>query len=338
MGLTLSCSLFQAIDHDGSAIEIDSKVDTLQLALEIFTSKPSSPALAHTVQQAHKILSGLFREEERRRQARAAKALLRAAAGPAAQGDEEEEDDQGTFADVLHRIARSLDADSAPHRGTPPPTRNLPSSKKAGTAGGAAAPIPVSFLPGASGSTALFAGAGALDVPVLDAPDALTASSGAATALGLGGTGAYPAQSPSASLSGLATSLAPAASPLPPVPSSLTPDASWPYATAFDATDGVLDFGLGAFGFTGGDPFGLGLGRDDADLTELLPAEDGLSGGGGTGGFDAFGAAEGSGASWDLGGSTTAQQGQPSVGMTDAEAAAAYWNNGGAGERRGSGW
>ncbi|GAA5945324.1 hypothetical protein JCM3775_007595, partial [Rhodotorula graminis] len=175
--LVLFNDLFQAIDHDGSATEIDSKVETLQLALEIFTSKPSSAALSHTVQQAHKILSGLFREEERRRQARAAKALMRAAAGAAGHDPHDADaalddaaDDQGTFADVLHRIARSLDADSAPHRGTPPPTRNLPSSKKAGGAASASlatAGMPASYLAmgGAGGATSgaasLLGGAGA---------------------------------------------------------------------------------------------------------------------------------------------------------------------------------
>jgi len=370
-------SLFQAIDHDGSATEIDSKVETLQLALEIFTSKPSSAALSHTVQQAHKILSGLFREEERRRQARAAKALMRAAAGADAQDPDgaldDATDDQGTFADVLHRIARSLDADSAPHRGTPPPTRNLPSSKKGGggapSASLAAGVMPSSYLAGGgtatSGSAALFAGAGAggpdQPVPTLAAP--LGGTLGAA-ALGTGDV--YTAPDSSMGL----TSLAPAAAALAPVASSLTPDSSWPFSapgdgttgsggggglvggaggagaggfsSAFDAADG-LDFGLGAFGFASGDPFGLGLGGDAGLDLEVgggaLGGGGGAgmmggSGGGGMGALESFAMPDGGQPSWDLSAGVSAQQ---TVGMTDAEAAAAYWGTGGAGGRSGSG-
>ncbi|GAA5850159.1 hypothetical protein JCM9279_003552 [Rhodotorula babjevae] len=377
--LVLFNDLFQAIDHDGSATEIDSKVETLQLALEIFTSKPSSAALSHTVQQAHKILSGLFREEERRRQARAAKALMRAAAGHDAHDPDgaldDATDDQGTFADVLHRIARSLDADSAPHRGTPPPTRNLPSSKKGGSASSAslaAGVMPASYLAAAgggggggaaaSGSSALFAGAsaGAADVPV----PVLAAPLGGALGAAALGSGADAYSAPDSSM-GL-TSLAPAASALPPVPSSLTPDSSWPFSapgdgtagsgglvggvggagaggfsSAFDAADG-LDFGLGAFGFASGDPFGLGLGGDAGlDLEVggggLGGAGGGMMGGsgGGMGALESFAMGDGGQPSWDLGAPASAQQ---TVGMTDAEAAAAYWGTGGAGGRSGSGW
>ncbi|GAA5914952.1 hypothetical protein JCM8208_000782 [Rhodotorula glutinis] len=376
--LVLFNDLFQAIDHDGSATEIDSKVETLQLALEIFTSKPSSAALSHTVQQAHKILSGLFREEERRRQARAAKALMRAAAGQAGQdpdGLDDAVDDQGTFADVLHRIARSLDADSAPHRGTPPPTRNLPSSKKGGapSASLAAAVMPASYLAAGgaaatSGSTALFPVAGAADlaVPVLAAPLGGTSGVGSLGGVGVGEGGADVYAAPDSSM-GL-TSLAPAASSLPPVPSSLTPDSSWPFSTpgdgtsgggmigaaggaagggfssAFDAADG-LDFGLGAFGFASGDPFGLGLGGEAGMDLEVGPGGGGVLGGGmmGAGGgggglsaLESFAMPDGGQPSWDLG--AAAASGQQTVGMTDAEAAAAYWGQGGAGGRSGSGW
>ncbi|KAG0667170.1 hypothetical protein C6P46_002582 [Rhodotorula mucilaginosa] len=127
--LVLFNDLFQAIDHDLSAPEIDSKIATLQLAIEIFSSKPSSPSLAAVVQQGNRILAGLFREEERRRTNRAAKALVFAASGAenSTQVQEEDEEDQETFADILQRVARSLDTDAAPHRGTPPPTRNIPS-------------------------------------------------------------------------------------------------------------------------------------------------------------------------------------------------------------------
>ncbi|GAA5940469.1 hypothetical protein JCM1841_001026 [Sporobolomyces salmonicolor] len=130
--LVLFNDLFQAIDNDLSAPEIDSKIDTLQLALEIFSSKPSSRALGLVVQQGQSILSGLFREEERRRTARAARALMLASAGGVNDGTAAEEDDEtDTFAEVLQRIARCLNSDSAPHRGTPPPTRNIPSKASA---------------------------------------------------------------------------------------------------------------------------------------------------------------------------------------------------------------
>ncbi|GAA5980707.1 hypothetical protein JCM5350_006359 [Sporobolomyces pararoseus] len=130
--LVLFNDLFQAIDHDLSAPEIDSKIDTLQLALEIFSSKPTSPSLGAVVKQGQRILAGLFREEERRRTARAARALMLASTGgvdDTANGEEEEETE--TFAEVLQRIARNLNSDSAPHRGTPPPTRNIPSKASA---------------------------------------------------------------------------------------------------------------------------------------------------------------------------------------------------------------
>ncbi|GAA5884601.1 hypothetical protein JCM16303_003676, partial [Sporobolomyces ruberrimus] len=130
--LVLFNDLFQAIDHDLSAPEIDSKIDTLQLALEIFSSKPTSPSLGAVVQQGQRILAGLFREEERRRTGRAARALMLASSGGVDEmGTGEDDDETETFAEVLQRIARSLNTDSAPHRGTPPPTRNIPSKASA---------------------------------------------------------------------------------------------------------------------------------------------------------------------------------------------------------------
>ncbi|GAA6027400.1 hypothetical protein JCM8097_007831 [Rhodosporidiobolus ruineniae] len=138
--LVLFNDLFQAIDHDLSAPEIDSKLSTLHLAQEIFSCTPTSPALAHVVSQGHRILTGLFREEERRRTTRAARALVLASSGGIGvegAADGLEEDEQETFAEVLHRIARSLNADSAPHRGTPPPTRNIPTKGEGRRGGGA---------------------------------------------------------------------------------------------------------------------------------------------------------------------------------------------------------
>ncbi|GAA6060062.1 hypothetical protein JCM10212_003023 [Sporobolomyces blumeae] len=141
--LVLFNDLFQAIDHDLSAPEIDSKIDTLQLALEIFSSKPTSPSLGAVVQQGHRILSGLFREEERRRTARAARALMLASSGGVDEAPPGEDDETETFAEVLQRIARNLNSESAPHRGTPPPTRNIPS--KASTARFTSATFPPSM-------------------------------------------------------------------------------------------------------------------------------------------------------------------------------------------------
>ncbi|GAA6056116.1 hypothetical protein JCM3770_006002 [Rhodotorula araucariae] len=330
--LVLFNDLFQAIDHDGSATEIDSKVETLQLALEIFTSKPSSAALAHTVQQAHRILLGLFREEERRRQARAAKALMRASAGDAAVAEAEDNaEEQETFADVLHRIARSLDSDSAPHRGTPPPTRNLPSAK----AKKATAPVPAAFLPPGAAATLL---AGATDIAALAPSLAGGYAVADPAAAGRNTLSAFLAPSP-----GLAPAPPPPSHPLPSLASSappLAPDA-WAYgapaaadafSSAFDAADG-LDFGFGAFGLDDGGGFGLAL-----SLEMDTGGGDG-GGGGGTGaGMDTGTPAAGTEPfvipepPWELGAVPMAQ-----VGMTDAEAAAAYWGTGGAGAR-GAGW
>ncbi|GAA5868804.1 hypothetical protein JCM1840_005125 [Sporobolomyces johnsonii] len=182
--LVLFNDLFQAIDHDLSAPEIDSKIDTLQLALEIFSSKPSSRALGLVVQQGQRILSGLFREEERRRTARAARALMLASAGGVNDGIAAEEDDETeTFAEVLQRIARSLNSDSAPHRGTPPPTRNIPS--KASAARFTSATFPPSApstlppfddlsLPGGPPSTSAAAGGAGSSSASLHLPDPQT--------------------------------------------------------------------------------------------------------------------------------------------------------------------
>lgn len=126
--LVLFNDLFQAIDHDASASEIASKKDTLHLASEIFerSSEITSPALQVVVQQGSKIMTGLFRAEESRRTARAAQHLLSASGG--ATFAQEEEPAVESFADVLQRISRSLNPDQRPHRGTPPPTRNISSA------------------------------------------------------------------------------------------------------------------------------------------------------------------------------------------------------------------
>lgn len=126
--LVLFNDLFQSIDHDASASEIDSKKDVLNLAAEIFSrsSEITSESLRVVVQQGAKIMSGLFRAEESRRVGRAAQTLLAASGG--APFDTEDDGEVETFADVLQRISRSLNTQTAPHRGTPPPTRNIPTA------------------------------------------------------------------------------------------------------------------------------------------------------------------------------------------------------------------
>lgn len=108
---------------DASTTELEAKKSTLQLAYEIFSQTDiTSPSLQNVVQQGQKILSGLFKAEESRRVGRAARTLL--AAGGSVPQDADDDDDE-TFAEVLQRISRSLNTSSAPHRGTPPPTRNI---------------------------------------------------------------------------------------------------------------------------------------------------------------------------------------------------------------------
>ena len=115
-------SLFHSVDSDASTIELEAKKSTLQLAFEIFSqSDIASPALQAVVDQGCKILSGLFKAEESRRVGRAARTLLAAGGGV----HDEQEEETESFAEVLQRISRSLNTSSAPHRGTPPPTRNI---------------------------------------------------------------------------------------------------------------------------------------------------------------------------------------------------------------------
>ncbi|KAK4056814.1 hypothetical protein OIO90_002063 [Microbotryomycetes sp. JL221] len=134
MGATLVLfnDLFQAIDSDASGPELDAKRDTLNLAAEIFSQGHlvSAPSLQQVVEQGCKIIAGLFRAADSRRMARAARHLL--SAGQPQEMDGGEEDDEiESFADVLQRISRSLNTQTAPHRGTPPPTRNIHSAQRA---------------------------------------------------------------------------------------------------------------------------------------------------------------------------------------------------------------
>lgn len=106
---------------------MDDKRDILLLASEIFARRAAitSPSLQAIVDQGSKILAGLFRAEEARRDDRAARTLM-AAAGPGEGLDEDEKLE--TFAQILQRISRSLNTNTAQHRGTPPPTRNISNS------------------------------------------------------------------------------------------------------------------------------------------------------------------------------------------------------------------
>lgn len=303
-------SIFQAIKHDLSTIEIESKMTTLQLALEIFSAKPSSPSLAAHVPQGYKILSGLLREVERRRANRAAKALIRAAAVSAGENGAaveplEDDDEEESFSDVLARIQRSLTADSAPHRGTPPPTRNIPSKVSRGE--------------GAGGPNRLSA----------DGPSSWTGVSGSVSldlALPSGGTSLLPHVSADLSSSPFApTSTAlsfPLGSNLDPEPWPFpAPDPSANHLSLFAAVDPDISFDLGGFGglgsqFSSGGVLGFGAtsgGALDDDL--LIGFADGANSGG----------THGAGlASWDApeAASSTRE-------MTDAEAAAAYWGTAG---------
>ncbi|SCV67647.1 BQ2448_5258 [Microbotryum intermedium] len=153
--LVLFNDLFMSIDQDASDSEIDSKRKVLLLALEIFTKGSgdiSSPSLQVVVQQGAKIMNGLFRAEESRRTGRAAQALLAASGGDVTLEGEQDGAPVESFADVLRRISRSLNTQSAPHRGTPPPTRNIP--KKSGYLPGGLVPSSTSYygtLPGMVG-------------------------------------------------------------------------------------------------------------------------------------------------------------------------------------------
>ncbi|SGY16443.1 BQ5605_C012g06873 [Microbotryum silenes-dioicae] len=153
--LVLFNDLFMSIDQDASDSEIDSKRKALLLALEIFTKGSGnicSPSLQVVVQQGAKIMNGLFRAEESRRTGRAAQALLAASGGDATLDGEQDDTPVESFADVLRRISRSLNTQSAPHRGTPPPTRNIP--KKSGHLPGGLLPSSTTryrALPGAPG-------------------------------------------------------------------------------------------------------------------------------------------------------------------------------------------
>lgn len=130
-----SLSLFQAIDHEVALPVLEDKRNVLVLASEIFgrRSALTNTSLQIIVEQGSKILAGLFRAEEARRDDRAARTLM-AAAGPPT-GGSEDEDKLETFAEILQRISRSLNTNPAQHRGTPPPTRNIPNGMMGRTLG-----------------------------------------------------------------------------------------------------------------------------------------------------------------------------------------------------------
>ncbi|KAM0787632.1 hypothetical protein ACM66B_003697 [Microbotryomycetes sp. NB124-2] len=162
--IVLFNDLFQAIDHDASSSEIDSKRDTLNLAAEIFSQSNlvTEPSLQLVVEQGSKIITGLFRAADSRRMARAARHLL--SAGQPQDGGDDEEDEIESFADVLQRISRSLNTQTAPHRGTPPPTRNINSAQRA-HAGPALASFALDQDQSAGLGTATYQAAGSTGLP-----------------------------------------------------------------------------------------------------------------------------------------------------------------------------
>lgn len=264
------------------------------------------------MQQGNRILAGLFREEERRRTNRAAKALVFAASGAEnpAQDEAEEDEDQETFADILQRVARSLDTDAAPHRGTPPPTRNIPSK--------------VATRPGTDVAASTTGGASIYTVQQygdlssqpfdnsLPYPSSLTAAAGLSY--------------------GTATADALLAQPF-------TADLDWTFAHATAGSSGTgggafeYDLGLASFGLNLDNDLGLTSFVDVASQMEHPPPQHHqqqqqvLSVG-------PYGAAGLSGAPWadpmqaaDPG----AYSGAVRPGMSEADAAAAYWGSTGTG-------
>ena len=256
----------------------------------------------------------MFREEERRRTNRAAKALVFAASGAenSTQIQDEDEEDQETFADILQRVARSLDTDAAPHRGTPPPTRNIPSK--------------VATRPGAEVAATSSTGAPAYNVPPygnaslqpfdnsLPFPTSLSATAGSLP---------Y----------GTATTDALLAQPF-------TADLDWTFA---HATAGPLNGSGGAFEYDLGlASFGLNLDNDigltsfNIDVTPQLDQQQqqqpphlaAMS-------YNSTGV---SGAPWadpmeavDVGAFGGGNLGAVRPGMSEADAAAAYWGSTGTG-------
>ncbi|GEM07470.1 zn(2)-C6 fungal-type transcription factor [Rhodotorula toruloides] len=309
--LVLFQDIFQAIKHDLSTIEIESKMSTLQLALEIFSAKPSSPSLAAHVPQGHKILSGLLREVERRRANRAAKALVRAAAATAgenvAAGESiEDDEEEESFSDVLARIQRSLTADSAPHRGTPPPTRNIPSKVRGEGAGGQNRPSVD------RASSWQQAGPTSLELALPSASTSLPSpSTGLASSL-------FPPTSTALSFP-LVSDFDPEPWPFP------VPDPSANHLSLFAAVDPDISFDLGGFGgfssqFSTGGSLDFGATSGAALGEDLLT---GFTDGANGSGTSAAGIAAAS--------TTWAAPEAPSGTreMTDAEAAAAYWGTAG---------
>ncbi|BGO93876.1 hypothetical protein NBRC10512_006114 [Rhodotorula toruloides] len=310
--LVLFQDIFQAIKHDLSTIEIESKMSTLQLALEIFSAKPSSPSLAAHVPQGHKILSGLLREVERRRANRAAKALIRAAAATAGENGEaveplEDDEEEESFSDVLARIQRSLTADSAPHRGTPPPTRNIPSKVRGDAAGAqnrSSADGPTSWQQTAGGAPldpALSSASTSLPPVPADLSSSLFPPTSTALSFPLG------------------SDFDPEPWPFP------APDPSANHLSLFAAVDPDISFDLGGFsGF--GSQFPSGSGLDFGATNGNALGDDlltGFVGGVNGGGTSAAGVAATSSA-W-----TAPDAAAGTREMTDAEAAAAYWGTAG---------
>ncbi|GAA5928833.1 uncharacterized protein JCM15063_003979 [Sporobolomyces koalae] len=127
----LFADLFDAIDHDYSERQIETKMEILVLAFEIFTKHDeiTSPHLRQIVQTGSKILSGLFMAAEKRRVTRAASALVANSSNGSKNNSSHE-----SFAQVLRRLTLELDIARAVRASpAPPSSQALPSTSIATT-------------------------------------------------------------------------------------------------------------------------------------------------------------------------------------------------------------
>ncbi|GAA5897588.1 hypothetical protein JCM5296_003731 [Sporobolomyces johnsonii] len=132
--IVLAADLYHSIDIGATDAEIEGKKDTLVMALEIFSEKVQSQVcshyLHHIIEQARRVLSGLFFEVEKRRARKAARSV----AGPDGGAKEE------AFADILQRLTRDVEPAAAfPH--------NQPTDQGCATMCSSAAPPSAPALP-----------------------------------------------------------------------------------------------------------------------------------------------------------------------------------------------
>ncbi|GAA6022558.1 hypothetical protein JCM10207_006585 [Rhodosporidiobolus poonsookiae] len=100
--IVLAADLYHAIDTGASETEVESKREVLAMALEVFSEsvqeKVASPHLRYIIEQARRVLTGLFFEQEKRRARRAAMAV----SGSFALNEK-------PFAEILQNLARETD-------------------------------------------------------------------------------------------------------------------------------------------------------------------------------------------------------------------------------------